>query len=231
MKDHKPNNFKQICVRVIFVTQNFWDCGGFWCIVQAFMPLCMGKKNEKYHFISISMFFVTYTHIDRHVYTTLWSLFGRESWPRLYNTGVGWQGYFHVHCCALPVRPAAKCSCKTTDFLPLFFLNAPLSFLSFRSLCGASFDFTLLAWILPSFSWLHPFLKLICLLFGKATEIWQLAEEWSGTLETCSNLSLSSTYFALCSYESVKPLSSELLMLNGIISSEDKMHCYTELFS
>lgn len=38
-----------------FVNQKFWDSGSFWSIVQAFMPLCMGQKNEKCRFISISM--------------------------------------------------------------------------------------------------------------------------------------------------------------------------------
>lgn len=89
--------------------------------VNAFMSLCMGKKNEKYYFISISVCFCHIHTLGRSVYATLWGLLRRESWSRLCYTGISWQRYFHVHCCVLPVTPTAKCSCKTTDFLPLVF--------------------------------------------------------------------------------------------------------------
>lgn len=71
MKDHKPNNFKHVCVGVIFVNPNFWDCGSFWCIVQAFMSLCMGKKNEKYFFYFNKCVFLSPTYTQTGLYMQL----------------------------------------------------------------------------------------------------------------------------------------------------------------
>lgn len=175
---------------------NFWDCGSSWCIVQAFVLLCMERKIKKSDFISVTMCFFS------HSYT----LAGNP--VRLIQEGIMvqamqcWHRLVEVFSCQLLCA-----TCKTNSQVQLqnyrisvtFFLNASLSFLPFHSLCAARFDFALLAWILPFSSELHHFLQLIYLLFSKATEVWQLAVEWSGTLETCSNLSLSSTYFVLCS--------------------------------